>query len=150
VIHSLTENIGKFKNCNSLVYLFLLGVNVFTLDSNERYFRSRNLALPQDSRSLRGLTVICGQSSACPCWRDSVGGFVLWCVLFINALKGHVVCVGRMLWVKRRENCGVPVLCNSIISCGRAVHLYTTSSGGKCAHMPVYVCKVCHTHLLPK
>jgi hypothetical protein len=28
-------------------------VNVFTLDSNEHYFRSRNLALPQDSHSLR-------------------------------------------------------------------------------------------------
>jgi hypothetical protein len=33
-----------------------LGVNVFTLDSNAHYFRSRNRALPQDSHSLRGPT----------------------------------------------------------------------------------------------
>jgi hypothetical protein len=56
VIHSLTENIGQFKHCNSLDHLFLLGANVFTLDSNEHHFRSRNFALPQDSHSLRGST----------------------------------------------------------------------------------------------
>jgi hypothetical protein len=46
----------NYKPCNSLVHFFLRGVNVFTLDSNEHYFRSRNLALPQDSHSLRGTT----------------------------------------------------------------------------------------------
>jgi hypothetical protein len=56
MIHSLTENIGQIKHCNSLVHLFLWGANVFTLDSNEHYFRSRNLTLPQDSRFLRGST----------------------------------------------------------------------------------------------
>jgi hypothetical protein len=56
VIHSRTANIGKFKHCNSLVHFFLWGANVFTLDSNEHYFRSRNLTLPQDSHSLRGST----------------------------------------------------------------------------------------------
>jgi hypothetical protein len=54
VIHSLTANIEQFKHCNSLVHFFLLGANVFTLDSNEHYFPSRNRALPQDSHSLRG------------------------------------------------------------------------------------------------
>jgi hypothetical protein len=54
VSHSLTANIGQFKQCNSLVLFFLWGANVFTLDSNEHYFRSRNRALPQDSYSLRG------------------------------------------------------------------------------------------------
>jgi hypothetical protein len=54
VIHSLTANIGQFKLCNSLVNFFLWPANVFTLDSNEHYFRSRNRALPQDSHSLRG------------------------------------------------------------------------------------------------
>jgi hypothetical protein len=33
---------------------FFGGGDVFALDSNERYFRSRNPALPQDSHSLRG------------------------------------------------------------------------------------------------
>jgi hypothetical protein len=56
VIHTLTANIGHFKKCNSLVHFFLLVANVFTLDSNEHYFRSWNLALPQDSHSLRGST----------------------------------------------------------------------------------------------
>jgi hypothetical protein len=56
VIHSLTANIGQFKHCNGLVHFFLWGANVFTLDSNEHFFRSRNLALPQDSHSLRGST----------------------------------------------------------------------------------------------
>jgi hypothetical protein len=60
LIHSLPANIGQFKNCNSLVHFFLCGSNVFTLDSNEHYFRSRNLALPQDSHSLRDQLVICG------------------------------------------------------------------------------------------
>jgi hypothetical protein len=56
VIHSLTANIGQFKYCNSLVHFFLWGANVFTLDSIEHYFRSRNRAVPQDSHSLRGST----------------------------------------------------------------------------------------------
>jgi hypothetical protein len=56
VIHSVTSNIGQFKHCNSLVHFFLRGANVFKLDSNEHYFRSRNHALPQDSHSLRGPT----------------------------------------------------------------------------------------------
>jgi hypothetical protein len=42
-----------WKHLNSLDHLFLCGANVFTLDSNEYYFHSRNLALPQDSHSLR-------------------------------------------------------------------------------------------------
>jgi hypothetical protein len=55
VIHSLTANIGTVCNiCNSIVHFFLLGTNVFMLDSNGHYFRSWNLALPQDSHSLRG------------------------------------------------------------------------------------------------
>jgi hypothetical protein len=53
-MHSLTEKIGQFKHYKSLVHLFLSGMNVFSLDSNEHYFRSQNLALPQDSHSLRG------------------------------------------------------------------------------------------------
>jgi hypothetical protein len=56
VIDSLTANIGQFKHCNSLVHFFVWGANVFTLDSNEHYFRSRNHALPQDSHSLWGST----------------------------------------------------------------------------------------------
>jgi hypothetical protein len=52
VIQSLTANIGQFKHCNSLVHFFLWGANIFTLDSNEHYFPSRNCALPQDSHSL--------------------------------------------------------------------------------------------------
>jgi len=56
VFHSLTANIGQFKQCNSLVHFFLWEANVFTLVSNEHYFRSRNLALPQDPYSLRGST----------------------------------------------------------------------------------------------
>jgi hypothetical protein len=44
------------KHCNSLVHYFLWVINVFTLDSDEHYFRSRNCALPQDSHSLRGST----------------------------------------------------------------------------------------------
>jgi hypothetical protein len=57
VIRSLTANIGQYGlHCNSLVHIFLRGANVFTLDSNEHYFRSRNLALPQDSHSIRGST----------------------------------------------------------------------------------------------
>jgi hypothetical protein len=54
VIHSLTANIGQLKHCNNLVHFFLLGANVFTLDSKEYYFRSRNRALPQDSHALLG------------------------------------------------------------------------------------------------
>jgi hypothetical protein len=54
VNYSLTANIGQFKHCNSLVNFFPCGANVFTLDSNEHYFRSRNRALPKDSHSLRG------------------------------------------------------------------------------------------------
>jgi hypothetical protein len=81
VIHSLTANIGQFKHCNSLVNFFLWRANVFTLDSNERYFRSRNLALSQDSHSLRGSTrdmwtvlimnCACGTAFTCRSWRDS-------------------------------------------------------------------------------
>jgi hypothetical protein len=56
MIHNVTANIGEFGFCNCLVHLFLWGANVFTLDSNEHYFRSRNLALTQDSHSLRGST----------------------------------------------------------------------------------------------
>jgi hypothetical protein len=57
VIHSLTANIGQFGlHSNSLVHFFLWGANVFTLGSKEHYFRSRNLALPQDSHSLRWST----------------------------------------------------------------------------------------------
>jgi hypothetical protein len=56
MIHSLTANIGQFGICNSLVHFFILGENVFTLDSKENYFRSRNLALPQDLHSLRRST----------------------------------------------------------------------------------------------
>jgi hypothetical protein len=56
VIHSLNANIWQFKHCKSLINLFLWGANVFTLNSNEHYFRSRNLALLQDSHSLRGST----------------------------------------------------------------------------------------------
>jgi hypothetical protein len=54
--YSLTAKIGQFKHCNSLVHFFLWGTNVLALDSNEHYFRSRNLALTQDSHSLRGST----------------------------------------------------------------------------------------------
>jgi hypothetical protein len=53
VIHSLTANIG---HCNILVHFSLSGANVFTLDSNKHYFRSRNRALPQDSHFLSGTT----------------------------------------------------------------------------------------------
>jgi hypothetical protein len=53
VIYSLTANIGQF---GSNVHFFLRGENVFRLDSEEYYLRSRNLALPQDSHSLRGST----------------------------------------------------------------------------------------------
>jgi hypothetical protein len=54
VIHSLTANIGQFKHCNSPVNVFLSGANVFTLDTNEHFFLSRNRALRQDEHSLWG------------------------------------------------------------------------------------------------
>jgi hypothetical protein len=54
MIRSVTANIGQFKHCNCLVHFFLCWVNFFMLDSNEHYFRSRNLELPQESHSLRG------------------------------------------------------------------------------------------------
>jgi hypothetical protein len=56
VIHSLTVNILQFKHYNSSVHFCLCGANVFTLVSNEHYFRSRIRALPQDSHSLREST----------------------------------------------------------------------------------------------
>jgi hypothetical protein len=56
VIHNLTANIGQFKHCDRLFHLFRLEGNVFTLDCNEHYLRSRNLTLPQDAHSLRGST----------------------------------------------------------------------------------------------
>jgi hypothetical protein len=46
----------NYKHCNSLVNFFIWGANIFELDSNENYFRSRHLALPQDSHTLQGLT----------------------------------------------------------------------------------------------
>jgi hypothetical protein len=56
-MYNLTANIGHLGlHCNSLVHSFLLRANVFTFDSNEHYFRSRNRALPQDSHSLRAST----------------------------------------------------------------------------------------------
>jgi hypothetical protein len=45
-----------WKQCNSLVHFIIWGVNAFRLGINEDYFRSRNLALPQDSHSLMGST----------------------------------------------------------------------------------------------
>jgi hypothetical protein len=56
MIHSLTANIGQFGFCNRLVHFFISGAIIFTSDSNEHYFRLRNLVLPQDSHSLRGST----------------------------------------------------------------------------------------------
>jgi hypothetical protein len=56
VINSITAYIRQFKHCNSLVHFFLSGTNVFTLDSNEHYFRSQNCALQQDLHSLQGST----------------------------------------------------------------------------------------------
>jgi hypothetical protein len=44
VIHSLAANIGQFKHCNSLVHFFLLGANVFTLDSNAELCIAARLA----------------------------------------------------------------------------------------------------------
>jgi hypothetical protein len=56
MIDSLIANIGQLKHCNSLAHFFLLAANVFTLGSNEHYFRLRNRALPQDPHSLPGST----------------------------------------------------------------------------------------------
>jgi hypothetical protein len=72
VIHTLTPNIGHYKHCNRLVHFFLWGANVFMLDSNEHYFRSRDLALPQDSHSIR--------LSACDLWTVQV-----WICAFMRA-----------------------------------------------------------------
>jgi hypothetical protein len=67
LIHSsfevkLNQKRSRFKLKYGLVVpslmwnIWVWGANVFTLDSNGHYFRSRNLALPQDSHSLRGST----------------------------------------------------------------------------------------------
>jgi hypothetical protein len=55
----------KHRACSCLVHFFLWGNNIFTLDSNEHYFRSRNLALPQDLHCLR--------RSTCDLWTVHTG-----------------------------------------------------------------------------
>jgi hypothetical protein len=56
VIYSLTANIGQFGSNVTALFIFFRGENVFRLGSEEYYLRSQNLALPQDSHSLRGST----------------------------------------------------------------------------------------------
>jgi hypothetical protein len=64
-----------WKRCNSLGHFFLWGANVLTLDSNEHYFRSRNLTLPQDPHSLRGSTRVLWTVSAARYCQSSLSNF---------------------------------------------------------------------------
>jgi hypothetical protein len=65
VIHSLTANIGQFKHCKCLVYFFLGGANVFTLDSNEHYFLTMDHGSENDRRFYMSNKLITHKFVAC-------------------------------------------------------------------------------------